>query len=200
MDIQEKEIEVIEASLPKLQAKNSKRDSTSSSLFFLTVILHVISTPGATIKLAILGVEMKVEYAVYILFLISLFIALSFIINKIHENVLIQRYTWLINERFGSIPPGVMLSFFSEHDVKKNIFQNSLKKVSNTINTVMLTAFILGYLWMTYELLSLALLSPFNSIMSILIIIVGIYLIISFIQLVFLKVQNKEKSISFNRE
>ena len=199
-EILEKEIEIIEDSLPKLLVKSSKLDSTSSYTFFLTVIIFVISVPEASIKLAMLGIEIKVEYAIYILYLISLYAAQKFMLNKIHAFTLMQRYKWLMNERYGSVPPSVKLAFYNDHDIHKYIFTNMLKKASSILNKAMLLAFLLGYFWMTYELITLSTVSTFNTVMSIFIVILCMNLIISVLQATTLKIQNKKDSISFNKQ
>ncbi|HHE0475687.1 TPA: hypothetical protein ACN35U_004414 [Vibrio parahaemolyticus] len=90
MDRIEKEIALVEVEMEKTRTQKKKSDATSVSLCLTSAVLFFTSDPSSSIKLALLGLEVKSLYAIYFLYLSSLMVTIKWLMCDIRLCLLIN--------------------------------------------------------------------------------------------------------------
>ncbi|TKF74549.1 hypothetical protein FCV62_21315 [Vibrio kanaloae] len=184
MEIRTKEIDMLESAVPDMRTKITKLDVTASTLSLLALLLYLTTPLDSVIKLPILGIQLRTDFTIYVVFLLSLLKVQQYLINSIHLIELTDRYKALLSEEFGETPQAFNLIYRSEYELKKNIFSKNFTKTHKALDNIYHVSFILGSVWLTYKLLLSATSSTFTIAVSIFIVVSWVYIALLFIQYV----------------
>lgn len=167
MNILEKEIELLEKSIEKITINTEKLDRSSVTFFLISLIVFTTSKPDALIKLAVLGVELKVLNACFMLYILSLSITCMALFQNMRLTVINTHYKTVLKKQYGDIPDSLGLISFNYHDFQKVLFRDILNKSHGVLYYFIALSIIASYVWLGYQLLTYAFLSTYTLISSI---------------------------------
>ncbi|HAS6163763.1 TPA: hypothetical protein RQK43_004423 [Vibrio vulnificus] len=194
MNINEKEIALLESSLDKVESGKLKLDSMSASLLISSILLFVTSSPGSSIKLAFLGIELKSIYAVYMLYLFSLISAGNCMTLHVKKALLFSRYKIVLRELYGEIPKSLYLVDSSDYEIRKTIFQGRWRIINHLFHCLTTLPFLISYFVMGKVLVSFVNQPKFIQICSFLILIFGLYLLPLLFRSIYISWKTKSSS------
>ncbi|HHX8491504.1 TPA: hypothetical protein ACVO3B_003321 [Vibrio diabolicus] len=182
MDRTEKEISLVEAEIDKVTSQKKKSDTTSISLCVTSAVLFFTSDPSSTIKLALIGVEVKSLYAVYFLYLFSLMLMTKWAMCDIRLCLLINRYKTLLIERYGEVPKSLPLVLSNNVHLRQSLFNGIKGKLDYLLVGSIGFPLALGYVYMGYKLVLLSGQSLVTLFLSGFIILAGLNMLVLFIK------------------
>ncbi|EJC6747042.1 hypothetical protein QRC94_004651 [Vibrio vulnificus] len=187
MDIKDKELELLEESLESVRKDRKKYDTTSMTLFFTSIALFVTSDLDSSVKLALFGIEVKSIYAVFTLYLMSLVAVNNYLMKSIRETLLFNRYRCLLKEQYSEIPYSLELMTCTDSKLMDRVFRGRWQKLNTFFKTVVVLPFIVCYLMMAYELISIGSHSKLTAIITIFILIYGCYFMALMCKAIYIK-------------
>ncbi|WP_338626343.1 hypothetical protein [Agarivorans sp. OAG1] len=187
MNIEEKELGLIEDNLEKLRVTLKKSDSTAVVFLISSIILYTTTDPSTSIKIAMLGVELKSIYAIYIFFLLSLVSILNYSATYVKSVLLYERYLKLFRSMYGDVPNSVHLIFIDDHKVRKNMLRGRWVLIDHLFHLFVTVPIFTSYFYMAYELVRFSIeVSKFELICSGLIVIIGVYTLVLMWQVIYI--------------
>ena len=178
LDRADKEISLVEAEIEKTKSQMKKADATSASLCVSSAVLFFTTDPSSTIKLALLGVEVKSLYAVYFLYLFSLMLIIKLFTCDIRLSLLINRYKKLLIERYNEIPKSLPLILSNDVQLRQDLFIGLGARLYYALVFATGMPLLLGYLYLGYKLVSLSGQSKITFFISIFIVISSLNIIV----------------------
>ncbi|QPG06521.1 hypothetical protein IT774_04940 [Salinimonas marina] len=186
MNIKEKEIELLEDNLKNIRILRNKLDKTSASIFLLSLFIYNTTEMNTSIKLAMIGFEVKSIYAIFILYIVSLAFAINYTISTIREMLLFIRYEKLLIDVYGSTPESLSLMFETDSEFRYRVFTGKWNRINTIYNLSILLPFIIGYFWMSYELVTITSELKFINFASFIVFILTIYFSLIFSRMLYL--------------
>ncbi len=187
LDIEEKELGLIEDNLEKLRVTLKKSDNTSVIFLVSSIILYTTTDLSTSIKIAMLGIEVKSLYAIYILFLLSLLSILNYSASCVKSVLLYERYIKLFKSMYGDVPNSVHLIFIEDYKVRKNMLRGRLVLIDHLFHLFVTAPMLASYFYMAYELVNISTeVSKFELICSGLIVIIGVYTLVLMSQVIYI--------------
>ncbi|HCE2406232.1 hypothetical protein ACEV74_22750 [Vibrio parahaemolyticus] len=182
MDRIEKEIALVEVEMEKTRTQKKKSDATSVSLCLTSAVLFFTSDPSSSIKLALLGLEVKSLYAIYFLYLSSLMVTIKWLMCDIRLCLLINKYKKLLIEKYDEVPKSLSLTLSNDVNLRQSLFIGMKGKLDFLLVGGIGFPILFGYLYMGYELISFATQSNITLCLSGFIIVAGLNVIVLMIK------------------